>query len=259
MESQYVENIKKGLKVEIVSNDNKIARGIIDDILSKNSYQMYGVMVRLKSGEVGRVQKIIYNDEEKNEKNFQEIDKMMLVGENMHTEFKSSALWSNDFTNEDIHKSKSYDIHLFKQKASRAIIAKSIAALLNSDGGNLVIGIKEKKDDNGFEIVGVQDELKKLLDKSKDGYRRMIMDEILRSYFPSKIYNHINDYLRIEFVEVNISEQNKILCWIRIRRSDVKVFLQLAGKEVFMIRTDTQSRALEGEELVDYCIKRFKI
>ncbi len=257
METQYAENIKKGIRVEILSNNNKLARGIVDEILSKNSYQMYGVMVRLKSGDMGRVQKIIYSDDEKNQKNFKEIEKLMLSGEGLHTEFKSSALWSLDYTNEDIHKSKSYEVHSHKQKASKVIIAKSICALLNSEGGNLIIGIKERKDDNCFEITGIQDELKKLVDGSKDGYRRMIMDDILRSYFPSKIYNHINDYVRIEFVDVVVNGMNKIVCWIRIRRSDVKVFLQLAGKEVFMIRTDTQSRALEGEELVDYCLKRF--
>lgn len=258
MENQYAENIKKGLKVEIQSNNNKLIRGIVDEILSKNSYQMYGVMVRLKNGEVGRVLKIMYNEDEKNEKNLTEIEKLMLNGENLYTEFKSSTLWSIDYTNEDIHKSKSYEIHTHKQNASKVIIAKSICALLNSEGGNLVIGIKEKKEDNSFEIIGIQDELKKLIDPSKDGYKRMLIDDVFRRYFPSKIYNHINDYLRIEFVEVSINESKKILCWIRIRRSDVKVFLQLTGKEVFMIRTDTQSRALEGEELVDYCIKRFK-
>ncbi|MBS3079754.1 putative DNA binding domain-containing protein [Candidatus Pacearchaeota archaeon] len=293
MESQYAENIKNGLKVEVLSNSNKIVRGIVDEVLSKNSYQMYGVMVRLKSGEIGRVQKIVYSDGEKNEKNFSEIEKLMLSGESLNVEFKSSALWSLDYTNEDIHKSKSYEVHSHKQKASKVIIAKSICALLNSEGGSLIIGIKEKKDtgqksnltlqskassqldfspispspkqtpeglgdENIFEITGIQDELKKLVDSSKDGYRRMIMDDVLRSYFPSKIYNHINDYIKIEFIDVVVNEVNRILCWIRIRRSDVKVFLQLVGKEVFMIRTDTQSRALEGEELVDYCIKRFK-
>src|SRR3989339_2249777 len=103
MESQYAENIKNGLKVEVLSNSNKIVRGIVDEVLSKNSYQMYGVMVRLKSGEIGRVQKIVYSDGEKNEKNFSEIEKLMLSGESLNVEFKSSALWSLDYTNEDIH------------------------------------------------------------------------------------------------------------------------------------------------------------
>lgn len=258
MEGQYLENVRKGMKVEILSNQNKLVRGIVDEVLSKSSYQMYGMMVRLLSGEIGRVQKIILDDREKNQKSFEEVHNLIFSGESLHVEFKSSSLWSADYTNEDIHHSKSYEVHTHKQKASKVIIAKSIAAFLNSDGGNLVIGVKEKKDSNEFELVGIQDELKKLTDPSRDGYKRMIIDDILRSYFPSKIYNHLNDYLRIDFVETIVNESVKLLCWIRVKRSDQKVFLKLTGKEVFMIRTDSQSRAIEGEELVDYCIRRFK-
>jgi len=258
MENQYAENIKKGMKVEIVTRQSKIAHGIVDDLAARENFHAKGILVRLKSGEIGRVQKILLDDMDKNKKNFEEIKKMIQNGEDLKTEFKSSALWSFDYTNEQIKNSKSYEVHTHKQKASKVIIAKSIAALLNSEGGNLVIGVKENKLENNFDIVGIQDELKKLIDGSIDGYRRMLIDEVLRQYFPAKIYNHINDYIKIEFVDcVSEKQEKKLLCWIRIMRSDVRVFLQLTGKEVFMIRTDTQSRALEGEELVDYCMKRF--
>ncbi|MFA5258611.1 MAG: RNA-binding domain-containing protein [Candidatus Pacearchaeota archaeon] len=263
MENQYLKNIKKGMKVEILTKQNKIAKGIVEDLASRDSFNTYGITVRLKTGEIGRVQKIILNDEEKNKKNMQEIETLIKNGESLHVEFKSSCLWSLNISDQEIKQTKSYDLHTFKQKASKVIIARSIAAFLNSEGGNLVIGVKEKKGENDkmshdFEIIGIKEEFKKLKDPNIDGYKRMIMDEILRSYFPSKIYNHLNDYMMMEFVEFELNNENKILCFIKIKKSDLKVFLDLTGKKIFMIRTDTENRMLEGEELVDYCMKRFK-
>lgn len=251
------------MKVEILTKQNKIARGIVDDLASRDSFNMYGITVRLKTGEIGKVQKIILTDTEKNEKNIEEMEKLIKNGENLNVEFKSSCLWSLNFSDQEIKQTKSYDLHTFKQKASKVIIARSIAAFLNSEGGSLIIGVKEKKGENDkinhdFEIIGVQDEFKKLKDPNIDGYKRMIMDEILRSYFPSKIYNHLNDYISMDFVEFNSDGENKILCFLKIKKSDIKVFLDLTGRKIFMIRTDTENRMLEGEELVDYCMKRFK-
>lgn len=254
MENQYLSNIKKGLKVKIITNQNRIASGIVDDIITKDSYQMYGIMVRLKKGEIGKVQQIILSDEEKNQKNSEEVKKLIEKGETFYNELKLSALWSVNYTEEDIKKSRSFDVHHYKQKASKIIIAKSIASFLNSNGGSLIIGVKEKKDTNENEIIGIQDEFKKLKDSNKDGYKRMIIDEIIKPYFPFKISDHLNQYIYIDFVELN----EKIICWIRIRRSESRVFLKINDKEIFMIRTETENRCLEGEKLVDYCIKHFK-
>jgi len=254
MENQYLSNIKKGLKVKIITNQNRIASGIIDDVITKDSYQMYGIMVRLKTGEIGKVQQIILSEEDKEKKNSEEVKKLIEKGESFYNELKLSSLWSVNFTEEDIKKSKSMDLHYYKQKASKIIIAKSIASFLNSNGGSLIIGVRERKDSSEAEIIGVKDEFKKLKDPNKDGYKRMIIDEIIKPYFPFKISDHLNQYIYIDFIEIN----EKIICWIRIRRSESRVFLKLNDKEVFMIRTETENRCLEGEKLVDYCIKHFK-
>lgn len=254
MENQYLSNIKKGLKVKIITNQNKIASGIVDDVITKDSYQMYGIMVRLKTGEIGKVQQIILSEEDKEKKNSEEVKKLIEKGESFYNELKLSTLWSVNFIEEDIKKSKSMDLHYYKQKASKIIIAKSIASFLNSNGGSLIIGVRERKDSNEAEIIGVKDEFKKLKDPNKDGYKRMIIDEIIKPYFPFKISDHLNQYIYIDFIEIN----EKIICWIRIRKSESRVFLKLNDKEVFMIRTETENRCLEGEKLVDYCIKHFK-
>ena len=77
--------------------------------------------------------------------------------------------------------------------------------------------------------------------------------KLLRPYFPSKIYNRLHNYLKIEFEELN----GKLLCMIKTSRSDSRIFLNLEGKKIFMIRTETESRQIVDEELVDYCMSRF--
>jgi uncharacterized repeat protein (TIGR03833 family) len=251
-EGNYLKNIKKGQKVEILTKTRKFIKGIVEDIASRKEFHEQGIMVMLKSGEVGRVRKIF------SDKPISETENLIKKGENSRLEFKSDALWSLGKTEAEIKESKSLELHTFRHKASKVIIAKSIAALLNSEGGNLIIGIKEKKDSTGkFEIIGIQPDLEKLKadgkDASKDGYKRMLIDDIIRPYFPPRTYNQLNHYLEITFEE----EEDKVLCNIKVKKSDSKIFLNLEGKKVFMIRTETETRQIVDEELVDYCMRRF--
>lgn len=240
--------IKKGIKVEILTRDKKNITGIVDEIGTKKNER--GIMVLLKSGEVGRVQKII------GEKKESEAEKLVKKGESYNREFKAEALWSLNYTNQQISESKSNDLHTFKHKASKVIIARSIAALMNSQGGNLILGVKENKN-SGFEIIGIEKDIEKLKAQGKefstDGYKRMIIDDIIRAYFPFKIYNSLNEHIQFNFEEIN----NKLVCNIKINPSRSKIFLNLESRKIFMIRTETETRSLQDEELVDYCMRRF--
>jgi len=251
-EGNYLKNIKKGQKVEIWTKARKMVKGIVEDVASRKEYSDQGIMVMLQSGEVGRVKKIF------NEKPISEIEILIKKGESYKLEFKSDALWSLNKTEAEIKQSKSYELHTFRHKASKVIISKSIAALLNSEGGNLLVGIKEKKEGKSEpEITGINEDLERLKAQgktgTKDDYKRMIIDDIIRPYFPSKIYNHLNNYLTIDFEELG----EKIICNIKIRKSDIRVFLALEGRKIFMIRTETETRQIQDEELVDYCMRRF--
>lgn len=249
---KYLKNLKKGMQVEIITHRLKLARGIIEDIGSRKEFDKQGMMVILKSGEVGRVKRIL------SDKPISEIEELVNKGENSRIEFKSDALWSLNKTELEIKESKSYDLHTYRHKASKVIIARSIAALMNSEGGTLVIGIKEKKDSsNNFIFSGIEEDLEKLKsqgkDASKDGYKRMIIDDVIRPYFPPKVYNRLSTYLKIDFEEIN----ELLFCIIKIKKSDSRIFLNIGGKKIFMIRTETESRQIVDEELVDYCMSRF--
>jgi predicted HTH transcriptional regulator len=245
------EEIKRGTKVEILTRDKKTISGIVEELgIRRNEYK--GLMVVLKTGEIGRVTKVI------DKKVKTEIESLIKNGEGYKLEFKSEALWSLTYKNQDITESKSYDLHTYKQKASKVIIAKSIAALMNSDGGTLAIGVKEKKSDSNYEIVGIEKDLEKLKQAEKDfsidGYKRMIIDDIIRPYFPYKIYNSLSKNLSIVFEDFN----GKFVCLIKINPATSRVFLNLEGRKIFMIRTETESRQIVDEELVDYCMTKFR-
>ena len=57
------DNIKPGLRVFIVlkkdQQSGKLTEGIVKDILTKSRTHPHGIKVRLQSGEIGRVKKIV--------------------------------------------------------------------------------------------------------------------------------------------------------------------------------------------------------
>jgi len=253
MEHQYLENIKKGMKVTILTSQKRNVTGIIEDIAARTPFHEQGIMVRLTNGDVGRVKKIILSEPQENEKIALQVKKLLSGGEDFHTEFKAEAFWSTTYNPNQLKESKSFEIREYGTRASKVIIAKSIASFLNSEGGSLVIGVRENKEKGNFEVVGIEEDMKRAKEPGTDSYKRTVIDEIIRAFFPSKIFNHLNDYIVFEFLTI----EGKTLCWIKIKRSDSRVFLKLNEREVFMIRVDSQNRTLEDEKLVDYCIKKW--
>ncbi len=59
-------NIQIGLTVDIVLKADqptgRLTRGVVKDILTNSSSHPHGIKVRLKDGQVGRVQKIVADD-----------------------------------------------------------------------------------------------------------------------------------------------------------------------------------------------------
>ena len=57
-------NILLGMEVDVIlkkdQRSNKKTRGIVEKILTNSSYHPHGIKVRLKSGQIGRVQEIIH-------------------------------------------------------------------------------------------------------------------------------------------------------------------------------------------------------
>jgi tetratricopeptide (TPR) repeat protein len=174
-------------------------------------------------------------------------------GENEFVEFKSRALWSKSLSKKEIETSDSKDIHKFGKDTSKVIIAKTIAGFLNTEGGNLVIGIKENKGGQENEIIGVESEFSQLKDHCTDGYRRMLIDEIIRKYLPAEIFHHLGNHIRIHFMKV----EEHTLCWLEVKKADDAVFIKIQDDEFFFIRIDAETRQIADKALVNYVRKRF--
>lgn len=258
--------LAEGLEV-IVSPQNDRTRkqritGRIAEFLTNAQSHTHGILVRLDNGVVGRVKDItdespkvlpVKDKPSSPTKDDVNLIEIIAKGENHFAEFKSSALWSERHSQEQIKSSNSAELKQYGRNASKIIIAKTVAGFLNTDGGTLVIGVKENKEGNEDEVIGIESEFSKLKDPCADGYRRKIIDAIIKPYFPNSIFNHFNNYLQILFEEMD----GRVLCFIKTIKSDQKVFLKLNGQDYFFIRVDASTRQLIGEEIVDYCVKRF--
>lgn len=67
MNGQDRKDIRRGLEVEVVLKQDqrtgKRTRGIVRDILTSSLHHPHGIKVRLESGEVGRVQRIMDSEQ----------------------------------------------------------------------------------------------------------------------------------------------------------------------------------------------------
>lgn len=246
---------------EIVSvvprrNRNTIVKGKLVEILTSAEEHPHGILVKLDDGTIGRVSnRKTTTNREKSESsaNVRLSMEDLMKGEGQFIEYKSSALWSQNLTKQAINDSKSSEVRLCGTSASKFILAKEIAGFLNSKGGYLIVGIKENKAHQVDQVIGINSELKKLKDCNEDGYKRMILDHVIRKYLPSKIFNHVSDFIDINFP----FHQGERLCVIKVERSPSQVFVTHKSHKFFYVRTDSETRPLEQEELVEYCSRHF--
>ncbi|MGB7789293.1 helix-turn-helix domain-containing protein [Methanoregula sp.] len=182
------------------------------------------------------------------------IHTMIRTGECDHVEFKLRSLWSMDLTKEDIQASQSAEVRKYRNNASKFIIARSIAGFLNTDGGDLVIGIREDRMLSTTEIVGIEDEYSLLqeMDRNPDGYRRMLIDSVVRKYLP-EIFDSASRFIRISFPVIG----GRTLCHVHVRPTERPVFVDTGSEELFFIRVDASTRALAGKAMTRYILNRF--
>lgn len=171
------------------------------------------------------------SDENLNQKiliNSKDIDikKIIAEGENNNVEFKSSLRW--DYKQNCINK------HLLEM-----VIAKTIAAFMNSSGGMLLIGV----DDEG-EIIGLEKDYETVKNKNSDGFK-LLLDSIINNYLGSDLHQYIN---------VNILNMDgKRICAVNIQGSDAPVFVKdNDNKKIFVIRASASTLPLDTHDAHEY-------
>jgi hypothetical protein len=127
-----------------------------------------------------------------------------------------------------------------KNKVLEHSCLKTIAAFLNSEGGDLLIGVSDKK-----EIIGLEEEIEKF-HKTNDKFLLHLKNLIQRS-IGEKFYAYVDyDLIKIE---------NKYITHVNVKESDSEVFLD--GDE-FFVRSNPSTDRLEGQRMIDYVKRRFQ-
>ena len=118
---------------------------------------------------------------------------------------------------------------------------KTIAAFLNSDGGDLLIGVS----DDGT-MPGVNFEIGKLHKSSRDEFLKHF-----KNRFKSRIGEQF--YPIVEYGIVDVGE--KAVFRVNCKPSDIEVFVD--GKD-FYVRTNPATDRLDGPKLLEYVKQRFQ-
>ena len=150
----------------------------------------------------------------------EELEQLILSGESNHVEFKSTLRY--DLRTKEVNKKLEF------------VIAKTIAAFLNSEGGDLLIGI-----DDDMNALGISDDINTLRKQNIDGFELKLVD-IIKSTIGLELISHI----KITF-PVYDGQQ---ICRICISQSGSPVFIKHEGKEDFFVRTGCSSQPLTREE-----------
>lgn len=174
--------------------------------------------------------KIIYSELESRielshkEPTSEEVQELILAGESDSVEFKSTLRY--DLRNKEINKKLEY------------VIAKTIAAFMNSEGGNLFIGV-----DDNQNMLGLADDIATLSKPNIDGFELHLL-EIIKKYIGVGLISHI----KISFPTVEDTQ----ICRIKVSKSGKPVFTQNEGKEDFFVRSGCSSQPLGREDQSAY-------
>ena len=154
---------------------------------------------------------------------------LLAAGESATVEFKSSARW-------DLREQK-------KNPVLEQVILKTIAALLNTDGGTLLLGVA----DDGT-VLGLEPDYQTLQKKNADGYELFLTDLLLNHYGKD-----CSPCLRVTFHE----SDGKQICRLVASAAPRPVWVKEGAEEHLYIRTGNSSRRLTTKEALDYCKQRW--
>lgn len=152
------------------------------------------------------------------------LKELILIGENEKLEMKSTLRY--DLRQNIVNKNLEY------------VIAKTVSAFLNSEGGILIIGV----DDNG-NALGLEKDIETFSKKDVDGFE-LHLRNIIKKHLGSNFEKH----LKITFPIID----EKTICKVKILKSGKPVFANFEGKDSFYVRNGNSSIPKNREEQSEY-------
>lgn len=153
-----------------------------------------------------------------------ELKELILIGENEKLEMKSTLRY--DLRQNIVNKNLEY------------VIAKTVSAFLNSEGGILIIGV----DDNG-NALGLEKDIETFSKKDVDGFE-LHLRNIIKKHLGSNFEKH----LKITFPIID----ETTICKVKILKSGKPVFANFEGKDSFYVRNGNSSIPKNREEQSEY-------
>jgi len=153
-----------------------------------------------------------------------EVKELILSGENEKLEIKSTLRF--DIRENTLNKKLEY------------VIAKTISAFLNTDGGTLIIGV----DDDG-NTLGLEKDFQTLQKQDIDGFE-LHFRQIIKKY----LGENFEKYIKITFPKVDEKE----ICVVKILKSGKPVFVKYEGNEQFFVRNGNASIPKSRQEQSEY-------
>ncbi len=158
-----------------------------------------------------------------------DLDSIIAEGESEYLEFKSSYR---------------YDLKQGKvNKALEIVIMKTLAGMMNSEGGTLLIGV----DDEG-KVLGMEQDYNTLKRKDRDGF-----EQLLNSGVADKLGTPACEWIKVFFHQKGDLE----VCRIRVVPAPQPVYLKDGKDSKFYIRTGAGTRAMNLEEAIGFIQRKW--
>ncbi|MEI6222869.1 MAG: DUF262 domain-containing protein [bacterium] len=207
LKKQYIPNNQELWKIEKFEEFLQARRALISDAI--NSF-----IQQLKEKSV--------NGGGNDTPNWQDI---IAKGEDNFIEFKSSIRW--DYKQEQVNKVLEF------------VIAKTLAALLNTEGGRLFIGI----DDEG-NILGLENDYSTLGNKGNwDGFQLKLI-EIINNLLGKEFHQNLS----VQLVQI----EGKDVCVIEVSANHTPVYVRYNNQEHFFIRASSSTQPMSIREANEY-------
>ncbi len=190
--------------------------------------QRYGLMRTGVAKFLGENSKIIGIEEDYEE----ETERLIMGGESYNVEFKST-IRTNLQTGE-------------KDKRMEKAVLKSIVAFMNSDGGDLLVGVADDGEKIGTDIESFDN-----ADKMNLHISNLLSSQIGDEFIPFIRYKQINYGKREDGTD-------RIVVRFTCEPTSTPVFLKDGKVEIFFVRSGPSSVELTGNDLIKYVDNRRK-
>ena len=165
-------------------------------------------------------------EENSNDSDNRDYSSLIETGESDYIEFKSSLRW--DYNSGGVNKKLEH------------VIAKTIAAFMNSNGGKLFIGV----DDNG-EVLGLDKDYETVKNNNKDGFL-LQLDQVVNNYLGKENHHYISSNI--------IQIDGKDVCVVEVLNSGQPVYVKNKenGNQEFFVRASASSQPMDMKEANEY-------